>query len=318
MSFDTTEIAVKGEPVRVPTICVDGKPVISVGKWMRLAFVHDEVWLEEAPVRHPHLVVTALKDARFPADIFTFQQRIPDVKPRYPYHFEWNNVAAIPLVSYSDWWENRVTQVTRKNVRRAAKRGINVQRAPFTDELVRSIVEVINETPVRQGRRFWHYGKGFDAVKEEHGTFLDRSDFVAAYYGNELVGYVKIVHMGEVSAILNILSKQRHSDKRPTNALLAKSVEICSERRSSYVLYGKYTYGSKGDSSLSEFKRRNGFEEVRFPKYFAPLTKRGEIGILSRLYREPKDLLPTWLYRVLVGLRSRFYGARFRGQTEHG
>ena len=64
----------------------------------------------------------------------------------------------------------------------------------FNDDLIRGIVEVNNDSPVRQGRRFPHYGKTFDQVKKDHSSFLDRSDFICAYLGNEFIGFLKIVY----------------------------------------------------------------------------------------------------------------------------
>ena len=40
----------------------------------------------------------------------------------------------------------------------------------------RGISNVYNETPIRQGRKFWHYGKSFDQVKAANATYLDRSE----------------------------------------------------------------------------------------------------------------------------------------------
>ena len=40
-----------------------------------------------------------------------------------------------------------------------------MRRVPFDDALVRGISRIYDETPTRQGRRFWHYGKDLDAAK---------------------------------------------------------------------------------------------------------------------------------------------------------
>jgi hypothetical protein len=42
---------------------------------------------------------------------------------------------------------------------------------------------------------------------------------------------------------------------------------------------------NKRRSSLLEFKRRNGFEQVNFPRYYIPLTLMGELFIRLRLSR---------------------------------
>src|SRR5208337_3805227 len=128
---------------------------------------------------------------------------------------------------------------------------------------------------VKQGMPFAHHGKDFDTVKKEHSTMLDRSEFIGAYHGSELIGFIKLVYMEKIASILNINSKDRHYDKRPANALIAKAVEICEQRKITHLLYGKFTYGNKTNSPLREFKHRNGFEEIRFPRFYVPLTLRG-------------------------------------------
>ena len=93
--------------------------------------------------------------------------------------------------------------------------------------MVRGIVEINNESPLRQGRRFPHFGKSFEEVKKDYSSFLDRSDFICANHGAELIGILKVVYRGDIASILQLLVKSRHQDKRPANALLAKAMEIC-------------------------------------------------------------------------------------------
>ena len=71
----------------------------------------------------------------------------------------------------------------------------------------------------------------FDQIKRDHCSFLDRSDFICAFFGDELVGLLKVVYRGQVASILNLLPKASHQDKRPANALVAKAlVELCAEK----------------------------------------------------------------------------------------
>src|SRR6202007_3187530 len=108
----------------------------------------------------------------------------------------------------------------------AEKRGVNVKIAQFDDEFVRGIQGIYNESPVRQGRRFWHFGKNFETVKRENATYLDRSDFIGAYFNDELIGFIKIVYVDCIATLMQILAKEEHHDGRPMNALLAKAVEL--------------------------------------------------------------------------------------------
>src|SRR5205823_2613153 len=104
--------------------------------------------------------------------------------------------------------------------------GVVVKEAEFDDAFVEGIRHINDETPVRQGRTFWHYQKDFETVKAENSTYADRNIFIGAYYENELIGYVRMTTAGSVAHVINILCKQQHYDKRPANALLAKAVEI--------------------------------------------------------------------------------------------
>ena len=106
------------------------------------------------------------------------------------------------------------------------------------DKLVCGIREIYNEVPIRDGRPFPHYGKKFDTVKREVTTMPDRSEFLGAYCGEELIGFIKLIHMGKLSSILHIVSKRAHYDKRPTNSLLAAAVEVVfSTRRRVFDLW---------------------------------------------------------------------------------
>jgi len=297
----------------VPLINAAGHELIVSGRFLKVAGVRDAEWLDGSGVEDPELCITALKRSPIRPDVFRFAQPLGDPEPKHKYPLDWDNVAAVPITSYADWWENRLTQVSRKNVRRAQRRGVVARVVPFDDPLVRGIMQIYNETPIRQGRRFWHYGKDFDTVKRENSSFLDRSEFVAAYFQDELIGFIKIVFANRVGRIMQILSMNQHADKRTPNALIAKAMEVCCERGASYFVYGKYVYDSKEDSPLIEFKRRNGFEQVMIPTYNVPLTLKGRMALALRLHLGVKRMLPKRLLSVLRNARARHY----EKQTRH-
>jgi 1-acyl-sn-glycerol-3-phosphate acyltransferase len=182
--------------------------------------------------------------------------------------------------------------------------GIEVRAVEFNDELVRGITALFNETPFRQGRRFPHYGKDFAQVKKEVGGLLERSEFIGAFLQGELVGYLKLVYMGPLASLLNLVSMDRHYDKRPSNALMAKAVELCTAKGKSFLVYGKYTYGKKGEDSMTEFKRRNGFEQIEVPRYVVPLTLKGRLAARLGLHRGLLEALPQPVVRKLLELRA--------------
>ena len=272
--------------------------------------IKDEDVVEGEIVENPREFLDELKRSGLHADIFSFSQKIPDTTPRYHYHFEWDNWAVIPLTTFNDWWEKRLPQESRRNVRRAAKRGVVLKGAQFNDDFVRGIQNIYNETPVRQGRRFWHFEKDFDTVKMENATYLDRSEFLGAYLEDELIGFIKIIYHGEIATLIQIISKIEHQDKRPTNALIAKAVEVCSQKGIRFLVYTKFIYDGNQDSPLTEFKRRNGFEEMRYPRYYVPLTVKGVLAVHLGIHRGIRRLIPVPLLVSLKSLRSRIYEIR--------
>lgn len=307
MEINISEIKARGKTIKVLSTDINNKTVVVTGKWIKMAAVHDEEWLKDEAIEDPEIFIEELKHKKLKADIFTFVQRIPHTQPKYKYRMEWDNAAAIPITSFEDWWEKRLPQVTRKSIRRGSKRGVIAKVVEFNDELVNGIIGIHNDTPTRQGRPFAYYGKDFDGVKKDYGTYLDNSEFIGAYFGRELVGIIKLVYMGEIASIMQILTKTQHYDKRPTNILIAKAVEICEKNKISYLIYGKYIYGRKSNSSLTEFKRRNGFQQIDFPRYYIPLTPKGKVIIKLKLHRGLLGMLPASVISFLRNLRSKYY-----------
>jgi len=309
-----TEVRLRGKRTVVPVLTFEGRRIIAVGKWLRTALIHDEIWMEEEPVTEPEKLVTVLQDNRFAADVFTFGQKFPETTPKFPYYMEWDNVAAIPLSDYQTWWEKRVPQETRKNTRKSAKQGIAMRLATPDDAFIRGVTAIYNETPVRQGKPFSKYGMDFAAVKAEVLQLAERSDFIGAYFQDELVGFIKLVSLGRVASILSIVSMVKYVEKKPTNALIARTVELACAKGMTHLLYGKYIYGNKASSPLTEFKRRNGFEQVMVPRYYIPLTRKGALLIKLKLHRGIIGLLPDPVVDRLLQLRTWFFrwAQRFR------
>jgi hypothetical protein len=219
---------------------------------------------------------------------------------------EWDNAAVVPITTYNDWWD-KLPQVARRNVRTATKRGVSVRLLTFDDELVRGIVTLYNECPVRLGKPFWHFGKTFEAVKRENSTFSEKSTFLGAFYGGQLIGFIKMVHVDRIASIMQILSMVAHQDKRTTNALLAKAIEVCASKGMSHLMYCKFIYGANDSSSLTDFKRRNGFGQLRYPRYYVPLTLLGRFAISVGLQHGAKGMLPAPFFKFALLLREKYY-----------
>ena len=279
------EVNRKGHWISVPALQVNGAAIVVRGRWLRKAIVEGEEWLE-TEVGDPALCVSELKAqrSRFPADLFSFVQKIPATSPKYAYPMEWHSVAAVRVKTFKEWWDS-LPQETRKNVRRSQKRGVVVTVGKLDDRLIHGIIDVNNDSPLRQKVPFTHFGKPFDEVKKDQSSFAGRSDFICAHVGEELIGFIKIVYRGEVASILQILPRASHYDKRPANALLARAVELCEEKGISYLTYGMFKYGNKSQSSLLEFKVRHRFDEILVPRYFVPLTARGALALKVNAHR---------------------------------
>ena len=162
-------------------------------------------------------------------------------------------------------------------------------------------MEIYNETPIRQGKRNWHFGKDFETLKREHATFLDRSDFIGAYVGDEMIGFAKVTHAENYSIIMNIVAKVSHRHMAPANGLIAKTIELVAARK-----IGLLNYGVWGRRGLSDFKVSSAFECFSVPRYYVPLTLRGRLALKLGLHLQLKERLPeSWIVKA-ADLRARW------------
>jgi acetyltransferase (GNAT) family protein len=308
MSLSVAETTVEGKWVRVPALDYKGRHIIVKGTWLRLAQLLDEEWLD-TELEDPELCAKVLKSQRrrgLQADILTFAQKPPVSTPKYDYYAEWDSIAAVKTTSFREWWEG-LPRASRQNVRRSQKRGVKVFVKPLDDQLIHGIMGVNNQSPIRQGIPNRHYGKTFQEVKKDHSSFLEHCDYICAYVGEELIGFIWLIYRGEIASILQILTKASHRDKRPANALIAKAVELCELKGLLYLTYGMFNYGNKKHNSLREFKERNGFSEVLVPRFYVPLTAWGKFCMRAKLHRGLLGILPHKAIMAGVRVRSMFY-----------
>ena len=252
-------------------------------------------------------------------DIFTFMERLPYTSPRYDYSVEWDNVAALPISTFEHLLTKQINGKTRNMVRRAEKKGVVVREVPFDDSLAKGIWEIYNECPVRQGRRFEHYGKDIETVRQMSATFLEASVFIGAFLGQELIGFVKLTidDAHSQAAVMHIISMIKHRDKSPTNALIAQSVRSCEQRGIPYIIYSRFAYGKKQRDSLSEFKESNGFTRIDLPRYYVPLTLIGHFAIRVGLHHSFLEHVPEPVIAKLRQVRNNWYARRFRAAIGH-
>ena len=308
------EINVKGTWIAVPALNVNGQEIIVRGQWIRVAEIHDAEWLA-TQLDDPEECISSLKQQSsraLHADIFTFAQMPSRTVPEHGYPMERDSIAAIRLDNFKAWWE-KLPQETRKNVRRAQKRGVTVEVKTFGEELVKGIADVNNDSPTRQREHNLYYGRSLDQVRKDYSSFLDRSDFICSYAGDgEMIGFLKLVYRGEVASILNFTPKASQADKRPANALIAKAVELCDGKGIKCLTYGRYSYGNKRKSPLVEFKSRNGFEEVLVPRFYVPLTSWGRLCLGLKLHRGLLGLIPERVIDLGIRTREKWYRYQYR------
>ncbi len=302
------EVSVRGKPVRLQAIQLHGVHVLSRGRFIKTGQIFDEYWLERDVLPAPETVIAELRGREEKPDLFVFTQRIPDTAVSYRYHHELDNYAVLPLSTYEDWFQKQIPAATRRNIRASEKRGIVTRVCEYDQEYVLGISSIYNETPVRAGRRFWHFGKDFESVRRENGTYAARSTYLAAYDRGEMVGYLKVVWDRRIAAIMQILSKTSARDRRTNNALLAEAVRQSCIRGVEYLLYERFDYGKKIGDSLTRFKQNNGFLRMDIPRYYVPLTTKGAIALRVGLHKNLRDRLPEWMAARLRELRTKWYG----------
>lgn len=277
------------------------------GTMVRIAALTAEPYED---IADPGQFIRSLAGSRCKADLFTFIQRPPDTVPRHDYPLEWDNLAVLPVSNYEHWWTRQINDKTRNLVRKAEKKGVVVKQVPFDDALVQGIAEIYNETPIRQGRQFWHYGKDAGTIRRENEEYADRSEYFAAFHEDRIIGFMRLVHDERLTNIMYILSKISHREKAPNNALIAQAVRSCTDAGRPNIVYAKYVYGKKGEDRLTDFKRHNGFQKIEIPRYYVPLTLRGRMALQLRLHHGVQAIIPQRFYTRLVALRNRWYGAK--------
>lgn len=283
---------------------INGKQIRMDGAIPRVAQL-DEEWFED--VENPEILLEALRKTKPAPDIFTFWQRLPEVEPKHSYTMEPDPIAALPITSYSHWWEKQIDGAARNKVRKAQKKGIEVRLATFDDRFIEGITSIFNETPIRQGRHFLHYGKDFETVKRQFSRFLFREELLGAYLGEELIGFIMLADAGKYAVLGQIISKIARRDLAPTNALLAKAVERCAEKGIPYLAYAYWL-----DDGLGEFKRNNGFRRFDLPRYFVPLSPKGELALRLGLHRGLKAAVPDRIKNPLKKVRKFWHGLHTR------
>jgi hypothetical protein len=266
----------------------------------------------------PDSIIQSFRSGGQRVDLFTFLQKVSDRTPKYKYPMEWDNLAVLPITTFDDWWNKQLGFKARNKAKQAEKKGIAVREVPFGNELVQGIWEIYNETPIRQGRKFAHFGKDLDTVYREEATYLDRSVFLGAYLGERLVGFIKLLwdYDGSQAGLLNIVSLVEQRDKAPTNALVAQAVRVCAERKTPYLVYSNFAYGKRTSDSLSDFKERNAFQRFDVPRYYVPITAIGAAALKLGLHKKISEHIPEWMILRLREMRKNWLHRQVQSAPE--
>ena len=303
------EALVNGVSARIRCVEIGGQIYSLTDGPIRTIGLEDD-WYED--VANPAAVVDALRAPNAPrADLFTFWQRPPDVEPVHDYsrdyHCEFEELAVLPISNYEDWWKNTIKSRVRTTIRKSAKQGVEVREVEYDDEFVEGMAGIFNEARIRQGRPFWHYGKDLDTIRQQFSRFVHRERMIGAYFEDKMIGFVMLGDAGRFSLLGQILSSMHHRDKGPNNALIDKSVELAAEQGHEQLVYWYWS-----DDSLAEFKRRCGFQKIAAPRYYVPLTYKGQLALKAGAHRGLRNMIPATVKGRLKQLRNRWFSARNR------
>jgi len=232
-------------------------------------------------------------------DVFTFIERKWLQTSPHPQR-SWikadDNIAILQVPIYDEWWKN-VGKKTRNMVRKAEKSGVTTKVVAPDVKLAEGIWKIYNETPIRQGRAFPHYGVALQTVKRRVLS-AKNSTFIGAYLEDELAGFIQLVQGNNITIISQILSLQKHWDKAVNNALVAKAIEFCAAQQVKWLMYGRMG----NHPSLDKFKQNNGFTRLSLTRYYIPLTAKGKIATKLVLHKDVKDALPQSIKYNLIPL----------------
>src|SRR2546429_144778 len=160
---------------------VCGKDIRIQGKFIRTARLDGDKYTFPD---NPEAMIESLRRCGSRIDLFTFLQRVSETSPKYDYPVEWDNLAVLPVSTFDHWWTQQIRSFPRNRARQAEKKGVVLREVPVDETLFKGILEIYNECPIRQGKRFPHYGMSLESARTYASTFLDRSTYIGAFLGD--------------------------------------------------------------------------------------------------------------------------------------
>lgn len=274
-----------------------GKTEISVtGKALKIAKLRHE-WFEY--LENPPACIEEIKRAKV-ADVLTFLQEAHVPRPKYPFLQEPAHASVVEFKDFKTWWD-ALHFKARNKARKVQKTGVELRPAKLDDEFVRGVEKIYNEAPLRQGRKFTHYGKSFAQIKEDLSSFPECTFFIGAYFQNELIGFMKLYEGEKILRTVHIIATFEHRDKCVMDALIARGVEIASEKGLHHFHYGDWAY-----RGLGVFRVKFMFERHDCPRYFVPLNSKGALALKLGLHRPLRERVPQPWKDKLVGARNQW------------
>jgi hypothetical protein len=289
-----------------------GKEIRIDGKLVRIGYLEGEGFQF---LQDPESAIETLRKSRTRIDLFTFIHRFSEISTSHDYPMEMDNMAVLRVSTFDEWMMKQIDFKARNKARKAAKNGVVVREVPFDEALLRGIHTIYNESPVRQGKPFWHFGKDLETIRKMKSTFLDRSVYIGAFLEDNLIGFIKLVadEQQKQAGLMHIISMIKHRDKAPTNALIAQAVRSCAERGIPFLWYANMSYGKKQEDALADFKRHNGFQKVDVPRYYVPMSAAGRMALRLGLHHNTADWIPEPVAAAFRKVRKQWYARRFPG-----
>lgn len=282
-----------------------GKTEISVsGRFPKIAKLRHE-WFEY--LDEPGKFVEEIRHARV-ADVFTFLQEAHVPRPMLPFSKEVASASVLTFKSFDEWWNNLHFKA-RNKARKVQKTGVELRPAKLDDDFVRGVEKIYNESALRQGRKFTHYGKNFATIKNDLSSFPECTFFIGAYHQGQLIGFMKLFEGDKILRTVHIIATLADRDKCVMDALIAKAVEMASQKNVSHLHYGDWAH-----RGLGAFRVKFGFERHDCPRYHVPLNLCGELALKAGLHRPFRNRLPqSWINRM-VGLREKWNSVKNGGK----
>lgn len=195
-----------------------------------------------------------------------------------------------------DEWFKSITHRARQLTRKGQRMGLKVGVVDINEDFLRSAFRIYNETPIRQGRKYSGFGLSMTDLRTKFSK-MDDSEVIGAYFNNELVGLMWVGYGDRVATVNSFLSLISCRDKYyPNYALLAETVKRSCEKGYKFLTYGNMGY----NPGLDFFKKTNGFKIFAAPRYYVPLSAKGQLAIKLKLFQPVEHSFSPTLTRALV------------------